>query len=77
MELEKLVKFLKEKNKELLKGILSSTREHPIIYLNEFRKSSEYHILNTLSENEVLEQEQNKDLTYFILTKKGKDYLKR
>lgn len=77
MKLEELIKNLKEKNRELLKGILSSTKEHPITYLNEFKDSSEYIILNTLSKNKVLEKEQNGNITYFILTKKGEDYLKK
>ena len=35
MGLEEVVKYLRNKNKDLLRGILTSSEEHPIIYLDD------------------------------------------
>ena len=77
MKLEEVVKYLKYKNRDLLSGILTSSEEHPIVYLDDddFKNLGEYKILDFLAENKYLEKEEHGRLIYFVLTELGKDCL--
>lgn len=77
MKLEEIVGYLRNKNRDLLRGILSSSEEHPIVYLDDddFKELDEYKILDFLAENSYMKKEEHGRLIYFVLTELGKDRL--
>ena len=79
MDLEEALSELKS-NTPLLKGILSTSKEHPIMYLNEFavKGNKEYETLQTLFNNGLLyeNKEPRKNYVDFCLTKRGEKELR-
>ncbi len=77
MDLELIVKYLKKKNNELRQGILGSSKEHPIVYLDneDFKRLDEYKVLEFLAEKNYLYKNDDKGLIYFSLTPLGKERL--
>jgi len=64
--------------RQLLRGILSTSEEHPIMYLNFFKDFKEYKILHYLAENNILFEIKRNNIEYseFVLTPEGRNYLK-
>ncbi len=77
MKLEEVVRYLKYKNSDLLRGIITSSKEHPIVYLDneDFKNLGEYKILDFLAEKSYMKKEEKDRLTYFVLTEKGRNSL--
>lgn len=63
--------------RQLLQGILSTSEEHPIIYLNFFKDLKEYKILRYLAKNNILFEIERNDREYseFFLKPEGRNYL--